>query len=122
MGKQQNFFDIYLRFSLFYYDLPSATPHVDVYKRINERAFQGPTVHKWPWVKVKYIFIDICEIICIVTKNQLWKMFYSTTEHFCVAKQMCCKQRWTSNPMGITQILIFSWCLLLLTEIRDLVV
>lgn len=47
----------------FYYDLPGLAPHADGYKTINKRAFQGPTVHKWPWVTAELTSVGICEII-----------------------------------------------------------
>lgn len=35
----------------------------DALKTINTRVFQGLTVHKWPWAKVKHILIGTGEII-----------------------------------------------------------
>lgn len=98
-----------LLFSNFFCDdLPSPAPHADVHKTINKRAFQGPTVHKWPWAKVKHILIEICVSIWshCHSKHTHWTLFSKIT--------MCYKQRWSSNPMGIMGILIFLHYLLVL--------
>lgn len=73
-------------FSFSIYDLPSPAPHADVHKTINKRAFQGPTVHKWPWAKVKHIITGMCEIIWSHRRyknntHTTWDMFNSKTEH-----------------------------------------
>lgn len=73
----------------------------DAHKTITIRAFQGLTVHKCPWAKVIHIWKAMCNYLkSLLLKTHTW-CFAAKLNIFSHGQKMCCKQRWTGNPMGI---------------------